>query len=75
MQVLEKYLADFKADGVTTWIIAFHGHQEPLIIRNVGKMARLAKFHFSDANIPMCTSTQGKNDPTQIHSGMDEIGA
>lgn len=71
--IFEKYLADFKADGVSIRTIDFQGHGEPLLNRNVWKMAGLAKSYFPDANISMCTNGHGIYDPTQVHSGIDEV--
>ncbi|MCV2887780.1 hypothetical protein OE747_05485 [Ruegeria sp. XHP0148] len=71
--IFEKYLADFKADGVSIRTIDFQGHGEPLLNRNVWKMAGLAKSYFPDANISMCTNAHGTYDPAQVHSGIDEV--
>lgn len=71
--IFEKYLSDFKADGVSIRTIDFQGHGEPLINRDVWKMAGLAKSYFPDANITMCTNAHGRYDPSQVHSGIDEV--
>lgn len=73
INIFEKYLSDFKADGVLIRTIDFQGHGEPLLNRDVWKMAGLAKSYFPDANISMCTNAHGKYDPSQVHSGIDEV--
>lgn len=73
IKIFEKYLADFKADEVTIRTIDFQGHGEPLLNRDVWKMASLAKSYFPDANISMCTAAHGKFDQSQVHSGIDEM--
>lgn len=73
IEIFEKYLLDFKADGVTIRTIDFQGHGEPLLNRDVWKMAGLAKSYFPEANISMCTAAHGKYDPSQVHSGIDEV--
>ncbi|WP_406651272.1 4Fe-4S cluster-binding domain-containing protein (plasmid) [Aliisedimentitalea scapharcae] len=73
VEIFEKYLSDFKNDGVSIRTIDFQGHGEPLLNRNVWKMAGLAKSYFPQANITMCTVAHGKYDRSQIHSGIDEV--
>lgn len=73
MEIFEKYLSDFKSDGVTIRTIDFQGHGEPLLNRNVWKMAGLAKSYFPEANISMCTAAHGRYEPSQVHSGIDEV--
>lgn len=71
--ILEKYLSDFRAGGVTIRTIDFQGHGEPLLNRDVWKMAGLAKSYFPQANISMCTNAHGTFDRAQVHSGIDEM--
>lgn len=71
--ILENYLSDFRADGVLIRTIDFQGHGEPLLNRDVWKMASLAKSYFPDATISMCTNAHGIYHPAQVHSGIDEV--
>ena len=71
--IFEKYLSDFKNDGVSIRTIDFQGHGEPLINRKVWDMAGLAKSYFPKAKISMCTSGHGKFELSQVHSGIDEM--
>lgn len=71
--ILEKYLSDFQADGVSIDKIDFQGHGEPILNKDIWKMAGLAKSYFPEACVSMCTSAHSTYDPSQVHSGMDEI--
>jgi hypothetical protein len=71
--VFEKYLSDFRNDGVTIRTIDFQGHGEPLLNRDVWKMAGLAKSYFPQATISMCTNAHGRYEPSQARSGIDEM--
>ena len=72
-EIFEKYLSDFRNDGVTIRTIDFQGHGEPLLNRDVWKMASIAKDYFPQANVTMCTASHGKYDPSQVRSGIDEM--
>jgi len=73
VEIFEKYLSDFKDDGVSIRTIDFQGHGEPLLNKNVWEMASLAKSYFPQANISVCTVAHGKYAPSQVYSGFDEI--
>ncbi|MCU9840518.1 4Fe-4S cluster-binding domain-containing protein [Ruegeria sp. WL0004] len=73
MGIFEKYLSDFKRDGVTVRTIDFQGHGEPLINRNVWQMVSLARSHFPDANVSMCTNAHGVFESSQVRSGISEM--
>lgn len=71
--IFEKYLADFRNFGVSIRTIDFQGHGEPLLNRDVWKMAGLAKSYFPAAKVSMCTNAHGTYAPEQVHSGIDEM--
>lgn len=73
VEIFEKYLSDFRNDGVTIRTIDFQGHGEPLLNRDIWTMVRLAKSYFPQTTVSICTAAHGSYAPDQVLSGIDRM--
>lgn len=72
-EILDRILADLTARGLSTEVLDFQGHGEPLLNPRVWEMARRSRERLPEAWITMTTNAQGRFRPEMARVGFSEI--